>query len=105
MARKYTVKAGSRRWPLQVFYNILDLAGINAWILYKETTGENISRKNFLFQLSEELAIDYKELAGRSTVQAEGTSSSISSQNQTHISMKRKRCQIAQCTNNKTSLW
>lgn len=26
MARKYTVKAGSRRWPLQIFYNILDLA-------------------------------------------------------------------------------
>lgn len=103
MARKYTVKAGSRRWPLQVFYNILDHAGINAWILYKETTGENISRKDFLFQLSEELAIDYKELTGRSTVQAEGISSSTSSQNQTHISMKRKRCQIAQCTNNKTS--
>ncbi|CAK9832670.1 PiggyBac transposable element-derived protein 4 [Anthophora retusa] len=103
MARKYTVKAGSRRWPLQVFYNILDLAGINAWILYKETTGENISRKDFLFQLSEELAIDYKELTGRSTVQTEGISSSISSQNQTHISMKRKRCQIAQCANNKTN--
>lgn len=98
MARKYTVKAGSRRWPLQVFYNILDLAGINAWILYKETTGENISRKDFLFQLSEELAIDYKELTGRSTDQVEGISSSISSQNQTHISMKRKRC-----TNNKTN--
>lgn len=45
MARKYTVKAGSRRWPLQVFYNTLDLAGINAWILYNETTGENMSRK------------------------------------------------------------
>lgn len=34
MARKYTVKSGSRRWPLQVFFNILDLAGINCWILY-----------------------------------------------------------------------
>src|ERR1043165_8175473 len=32
MACKYTVKDGSRRWPVQVFYNILDLAGINAWI-------------------------------------------------------------------------
>jgi CO dehydrogenase/acetyl-CoA synthase gamma subunit (corrinoid Fe-S protein) len=34
MARKYTVKSASRRWPLQVFFNILDLAGINSWILY-----------------------------------------------------------------------
>ena len=30
VARKYTVKLGSRRWPLQVFFNILDLAGINS---------------------------------------------------------------------------
>ena len=26
MARQYTVKAGARRWPMAVFYNILDLA-------------------------------------------------------------------------------
>lgn len=33
MARKYSVKSGCRRWPLQVFFNILDLTCINAWIL------------------------------------------------------------------------
>ena len=32
MARKYTVNAASRRWPVQFFYNILDLAAINAHI-------------------------------------------------------------------------
>ncbi|CAD1472335.1 unnamed protein product, partial [Heterotrigona itama] len=36
-ARKYTVKSSSQRWPLQVFFNVIDLAGINSWILYKET--------------------------------------------------------------------
>ena len=35
MARQYSVKAGTRRWPVAVFYNILDLAGINAFVLYK----------------------------------------------------------------------
>ena len=25
MARKYSVKAGSRRWPIHVFYNVIDL--------------------------------------------------------------------------------
>uniref|UniRef100_A0A1A9US35 DDE_Tnp_1_7 domain-containing protein n=1 Tax=Glossina austeni TaxID=7395 RepID=A0A1A9US35_GLOAU len=39
IARKYSVKSKCQRWPLQVFFNILDLAGINAWILHKETTG------------------------------------------------------------------
>ena len=50
-ARKYTVKSCSQRWPLQIFFNILDLATINAWVLYNETCGENISRKDFEFQL------------------------------------------------------
>ena len=45
MARKYTVNAASRRWPVQFFYNILDLAAINAHILYKLVTGSKISRR------------------------------------------------------------
>ena len=49
MARKYNVKAGSFRCPLQVFFNILDLAAINAWILCKMCTGSKISRKEFIF--------------------------------------------------------
>uniref|UniRef100_A0A1B0BHJ1 Uncharacterized protein n=1 Tax=Glossina palpalis gambiensis TaxID=67801 RepID=A0A1B0BHJ1_9MUSC len=64
---------------------------------------QDIQIINSNFVLSEELAIDYKELTGRSTVQTEGISTSKLSQNQTHISMKRKRCQIAQCTNNKAN--
>jgi len=45
MARQYTTRAGSRRW---LFYNILDLALINAWILYKESTGQKISRHQYV---------------------------------------------------------
>ena len=36
MARAYSVKGGTRRFPVTVFYNVLDLAGINARILFKE---------------------------------------------------------------------
>ena len=57
--RKYSVKSKSCRWPFQEFFNILDLAGINAWVLYKETTGVKISRQEFLFQLAVELAAMY----------------------------------------------
>ena len=36
MARQYSAKAGTPRWPVAVFYNILDLAGINAFVyIYK----------------------------------------------------------------------
>nr|XP_033948184.1 uncharacterized protein LOC117453483 [Pseudochaenichthys georgianus] len=33
MARQYSVKGGTRRWPVAVFYNVLDLAAISAWVL------------------------------------------------------------------------
>ena len=61
MARKYSVKAGRFRWPLQVFFNILDLVTINAWILYKECTRSKISRKEFTFCLAEKLTGENEE--------------------------------------------
>ena len=36
MVRQYSVKAGTRWWPITVFYYILDLAGTNAFVLYKK---------------------------------------------------------------------
>ncbi|KAF7641447.1 hypothetical protein LDENG_00281000 [Lucifuga dentata] len=49
MARKYSVKVPTRRWPVAVFYNILDLAAINASILFKKCMNERISRRIFFF--------------------------------------------------------
>jgi len=37
------------------FFKVLDLAGVNAWIIYNTKSGSNISRRKFLFQLSEQL--------------------------------------------------
>ncbi|GBM98998.1 hypothetical protein AVEN_133370-1 [Araneus ventricosus] len=42
MATKYSTKSACRRWPEQVFFNILDLAVINVWIIYKEIIGMKI---------------------------------------------------------------
>ncbi|OAD55272.1 hypothetical protein WN48_04914 [Eufriesea mexicana] len=36
MARKYSVKSKCSRWPVQAVFNILDFAGINAWIIRKQ---------------------------------------------------------------------
>ena len=44
MCHAMSTKSGCRRWPLAVFYNVLDLAGVNAWILYCKKTG---NRENF----------------------------------------------------------
>ncbi|XP_047359933.1 uncharacterized protein LOC124953087 [Vespa velutina] len=61
MARKYYIKFKYQRWPLQVFFNILHLGGIYACILYKETMGKEISRQEFLFQLTEEFGTEYQK--------------------------------------------
>ena len=55
MARQYSVKAGTLRWPFAVFYNIVDLAGINAFVLYKKRTADKFSRRDFLFKHATEL--------------------------------------------------
>jgi len=61
MARRYSTRAAARQWPVHVFYSILDLAAINAWIIYMGVTGEDMSRHDFLLQLNEELREVYKE--------------------------------------------
>ncbi|XP_054718548.1 piggyBac transposable element-derived protein 4-like [Uloborus diversus] len=106
MARKYTVKAGSRRWPVHVFYNILDLAGINSWILYKQATGKNISRKEFLQQLVEELRATYISTKRKRTYPGILQSRNLAtltpgSEKNMSVVPKRVRCHVPKC-NNKT---
>ncbi|GBN90560.1 hypothetical protein AVEN_212002-1, partial [Araneus ventricosus] len=56
MIRLYSTKSGTCRWPIHVFFNVLDISATNAWILYKDVTGKNkLSSRNFVLQLSEEL--------------------------------------------------
>ena len=55
MAKKYTVRSSTRRWPVHSFHNTLGLAAIYVWILYKELTKENIARRDFICKLAEEL--------------------------------------------------
>ncbi|XP_062865170.1 piggyBac transposable element-derived protein 4-like [Trichomycterus rosablanca] len=55
MARVYTVRAATRRWPVAVFYNMLDLAAMNAYVLYKACTRSTESRRDFIHGLALEL--------------------------------------------------
>ncbi|KAM3603127.1 uncharacterized protein V6R79_016937 [Siganus canaliculatus] len=62
MLRKYTVKASTQRWPVAVFYNILDMAIVNSWVLYRSCTNEKISRRDFMQQLALELRAEWMAL-------------------------------------------
>ena len=51
MSKFYSVKYPTRRWPVQVWSNILNMAGINSHILYKGIHTRKISRYTFLCNL------------------------------------------------------
>uniref|UniRef100_A0A3B3SZ47 PiggyBac transposable element-derived protein domain-containing protein n=1 Tax=Paramormyrops kingsleyae TaxID=1676925 RepID=A0A3B3SZ47_9TELE len=94
MVRKYSVKAPTRRWPVTVFYNMLDLAAINASILFKECTHEKVSRRNFILRLANELRSTHKSAKARQVVVHRKV------QKQTE---KRRQCQVRRnCNKNKT---
>ena len=55
MVRKYSVKTASRRWPVHVFYNAIDLAIINSWVLFQDNCKSGISCRKFIQWVVEEL--------------------------------------------------
>ncbi|CAL9705959.1 unnamed protein product [Knipowitschia caucasica] len=56
MVREYSVRSGTRRWPIAVFYNMIDMAALNAHVLYQACTGKQERRVDFLVELARELA-------------------------------------------------
>ena len=98
IARKYSTKSGSQRLLIQVFFNMLDLAGINSAILYKEVTGEKLSRKDYLLSPVTEMQQTFKN----ADAENEETDGDIEFQ-EVPASNKRKQCQVRLCKNNKAA--
>lgn len=121
MTRICSVRCKTRRWPLQYFFNILNMSGINSYILYKKCNNyPNLTRRNFLTGLVEKLFVMLNPNQTLIPVRATPTtpvtpkstnkrslSSSILS---TPLSSKkansdsRVKCQIRFCKENKTNI-
>lgn len=43
----YRIKIRSKKWYLRIFFHMLDLTLVNAWLLYKRNTGEKLALKDF----------------------------------------------------------
>nr|XP_054604599.1 piggyBac transposable element-derived protein 1-like [Nothobranchius furzeri] len=59
--RQYTVRAATRRWPVAVFFNMIDMAAMNAHMLYRACTGVKERRVDFLANLAKELAEQFMQ--------------------------------------------
>lgn len=55
----YSVSRETRRWPMVIFYGILNIAGINAQIIYRENMNMKITRRAFLTDLAKNLAMPH----------------------------------------------
>ena len=53
MARLYSTRSASRWLPLAIRANILDIAAINAGVIFVKSTGNQISRRDFILALIE----------------------------------------------------
>ena len=93
MARYHTCKSATRRWPVAVFFNIIDHACINAYIIYSEVTGQNLTRREFSLQLIKEMCGD------RSAKNDLPPLPAIVVESSSQTSRKRKQCQLQLCRN------
>lgn len=95
MLRMYSTHSTTRRWPVAVWDNILDIAALNAWVLYKLCTGKNISRKQFILDL-----ID--ELRQHNTDKGESSATILEAKN--FSPSTRRKCHTRRCSNASTSI-
>ncbi|XP_050527851.1 piggyBac transposable element-derived protein 4-like [Daktulosphaira vitifoliae] len=55
MKGEYSVARISCRWPLTIFFSLMNIGGINSQIIFRENTGIYLSRRKFLKTLGKEL--------------------------------------------------
>ena len=77
MARYHTCKSATRRWPVAVFFNIIDCACINAFIIYRELIGHRLTRRQFLLQLINEMCCVSPPVTAPSTLHGMAVASSV----------------------------
>lgn len=111
MANRYGVAKKTWKWPKKLFFHLLDLTIVNAFILHK-SVGGNMSHKKFREALSRELIIHANELnvkniaAGRARPSlATGKLPRLEVNHSKHwpSKCKRRRCRVCSLKNKRTN--
>ena len=101
MTRLYSVKAASRRWPVHVFYNVVDMALINSWIIYKQVCQSSISRREFIQRVAEELTGSATKVSCKRSANKD---CSPNDANAGPIVKRRLTCSTSKCRNRTTDM-
>lgn len=89
MTRCYSVKRMTRRWPMIVFFNMIDISALNAIIIWMKLEKSPKKQKNIRRHLLIKLA---KSLAKINTEESLPVSFPSSSQGSENFERKRRRC-------------
>ncbi|KAJ8888997.1 hypothetical protein PR048_008491 [Dryococelus australis] len=81
------------------FYNILDLAGINAWVLFKQITGERISGRIFLQMISVELRTASAQSRQSRPNMRCPSSQATEQESEPAAKCQHRQCQVRKCKN------
>ena len=118
VVKNYSCRRSSSRWPLQIFYWILDVAAYNASVCYMQENPTifqgSQKRRKFLLQLSEELVLPqikrrsqsegYQKLHKDCRIKIQAFVPNPASVIPANVTGKRKRCSICPTrTGKKTS--
>ncbi len=101
------VKAPTRRRPVQVFYNMLNLAGINTWVMFKQVHGSSISRRDYIIKLIEDILtlVSPDHVIASTVLASPPVKRKLLTENQEEnspSSKKRFKCQVKLCLNRNT---
>ena len=90
MLRQYSTHTASQRWSFAVWTNILDIAALNSWVIYKKVTREKISRRDFILDLVKSLRTKY--IVERTLLRPDPVSNDLPPP-------KRRKCAVKGCVN------
>lgn len=92
MLRLYSTHSASRRWPIGVWSNVLDIAVVNARVLFTHISNREMTRRSFLLELIEQLRSSYVFPRNRE----ESTQPALSLP---RAIQKRRKCHASRCQN------
>lgn len=94
MLRSLSTRSQTRRWPVAVFYNVLDMVLLNSWIAFKlSRNDESMSRRDFALRLIKQLCnVEPIPHVIQSNPSGDG------------IDRKRKTCNVRKCRNKTTAV-
>ena len=103
MLRHFTTKTATRRWPVEVFFNLVDICALNSYIISKESKLWTKSRRKFLLNLSETLCNKFIQRIASQGTRDRNTVGVVAAVHQPlPPTLKRTTCRI--CQSNKTKI-